>query len=92
MTVYRKSMGLLPDNEENYFSLLSAVIESVDEFSVMVIVRNPKDYHFKISPSEAIYISPIIKEVNNLNNVFGLRVDFSKSMKNSASIDFSLKF
>lgn len=88
MKVYRKSIGVIPDNEENYFSMLTAVIESVDEFSTMVIQRNPRGYLFQINPSEALYISPIIQEVNRLNNIYGLKVDFSKSMKTSVSIDF----
>lgn len=88
MKVYRKFIGIIPDNEEQYFSILTAVIESVDEFSTMVIQKNPKNYQFQISPSEAIYITPIIKEVNKLNNLYGIKVNFSKSMKTSSSIDF----
>jgi len=88
MKVYKKYIGIIPDNEEKYFSTLSAVIESVDEFSIMVIQRNPRNYQFQITPSEAFYISAIIKEINKLNNLYGLKVDFSKSMKTSSSIDF----
>lgn len=88
MKVYRKSIGIIPDNEEQYFLMLTAVIESVDEFSTMVIHRNPRNYQFQITPSEAIYISSIIKEINKLNNLYGIKVDFSKSMKASASVDF----
>lgn len=88
MKVYRKSIGIIPDNEEQYFSILSAVIESVDEFSVMVIHKNPKNYQFQITPSEAVYLNSIIKEINRLNNLYGLKADYSKSMKASTSIDF----
>ncbi len=90
MKVYRKYIGVIPDNEEKYFSMLSAVVESVDELSVMVIQKNPRDYRFQITPSEIYYVSPIIVEVNKLNNLYGLKVIFSKSMKNSCSIDFVL--
>lgn len=88
MKVYRKYIGIIPDNEERYFSILSAVVESVDEFSIMVIQKNPKNYQFQITPSEAFYIPSIIKEINKLNNLYGLLVEFSKSMKTSSSIDF----
>lgn len=91
MKVYRKYIGVIPDNEEKYFSILSAVIESVDELSVMVIQKNPRDYRFQITPSEAYYIPHIIQEVNKLNNLYGLKVNFSKSMKTSCSIDFVLQ-
>lgn len=88
MKVYRKSIGIIPDNEEQYFSMLSAVVESVDEFSVMVIHKNPKNYQFQITPSEAVYLNSIINEVNRLNNLYGLKANYSKSMKTSVSIDF----
>jgi len=91
MKVYRKYIGVIPDNEERYFSMLSAVIESVDELSIMVIQRNPKDYRFQITPSEATFVPIIIKEINRLNNLYGLRVNFSKSMKSSCSVDFVLQ-
>ncbi len=91
MKVYRKSMGIIPDNEEQYFSMLSAVIDSVDEFSIMVIHKNPKNYQFQISPSGAIYLNLIIKEINRLNNLYGLKASYSKSMKASTSIDFFIQ-
>lgn len=88
MKIYRKSIGIIPDNEEQYFSILASVVESVDEFSTMIIQKNPRNYQFQITPSEAVYISSIISEINKLNNLCGLRADYSKSMKTSASIDF----
>lgn len=88
MKVYKKSIGIIPDNEENYFQMLTAVVEGVDEFSVMVIQKNPRNYQFQITPSESFYISSIIQEINKLNNLYGILVNYSKSMKASASIDF----
>jgi hypothetical protein len=88
MKVYRKSIGIIPDNEEQYFSMLIAVVESVDELSVMVINKNPRNYQFQITPSQYFYVTSIIKEINKLNNLYGITVDYSKSMKASASIDF----
>lgn len=90
MEIYRKSVGILTDNEENYLSLLSGIIDSIDEFSVMLVIKNPTNFQFKISPSEAILIPLIIKEINQLNNMCNIHVEYSKSMKNSASVDFSL--
>lgn len=91
MKVYRKSVGIIPDNEERYFSMLTGIVESVDEFSTMIIHKNPRNYQFQISPSETIYIPIIIEEINKLNNLYGLKVIFSKSMKTSASIDFFIQ-
>ena len=90
MKVYKKSVGILQDNEESYILLLSGAIESIDEFSTMVIVKNPSTFQFKINPSLAIKIPGIIKEINKVNNLFGIKVDFSKSMKSSATIDFTI--
>lgn len=88
MQVYRRYIGIIPDNEEKYFQLLSAVIESIDKFSSMVIEKTPVSYQFRINPSESILIPSIIKEINKLNNLCNIRVEYSKSMKNSASVDF----
>lgn len=88
MKVYKKSIGIVPDNEESYFSMLTAVVEGVDEFSIMVIQKNPRNYQFQITPSEAIYISEIIEEINKLNNLYGITVIYGKSMRAAASIDF----
>lgn len=91
MKIYRKFLGILTDNEENYISLLSASLESIDEFCCLVVVKNPKSFLFRISPSEAVLIPSLVKSIIEVNNLFNIKVDFSKSMKSSASIDFTIK-
>lgn len=90
MIVIKNSVGIVTDNDENYFSLLSAAIESVDELSVLTITKNPKDYHFRISPSHHRYVNVLISEINKINNLMHIFVKYSKSIKENGSISFSL--
>jgi hypothetical protein len=90
MEVIKKGFSIIPDNESSYFSLLEAAISAIDNNGCLHITRNPLSYSFRISPSEAIFIPLIIKELTTLNNLFGIYVDFSKSMKASYNISFSI--
>lgn len=88
MIVERQAIGIAPDNDEKYFSLLSSVIESTDEYSRLVITKTPREYHFRVVPSQAIYINDLIEAINSLNNALGVIVVFSKSIKSSATLTF----
>jgi len=80
----------IPDNEKEYFSLLQGVIESVDELSSMQISKMNDHYAFRIAPSLPKYNDMLIKELTKLHNLFKIRLDFSKSIKNSGTIAFKI--
>jgi hypothetical protein len=90
MTSERNFKVLIPDNDERYFSLLEGVLDSVDEYSILTVTKALKEYHFRIVPSDATYINSIIKELLKLHNLLGLKINLGKSIKNSASISYSL--
>lgn len=91
MEVHRKSFPeILLDNDEIYFKHIIAIIESVDELSSMEITWTTHSYHFRIAPSLAKYIEPILHEILKFNNQFGIHLELSKSMKVSSTITFDI--
>lgn len=86
MYIDRDSIGIIPDNDEAYFSLLQAAIESVDELSGMTISRHPGSYSFRLSPSHPMYIDALVDSIIRMNTLFKIHVNFSKSMKSTCSI------
>lgn len=81
---------IIKDNDEMYMQHLVAVVEAIDELSNLQITRNPKCYNFRIAPSLPKYIEPILKEILKLNNLYGIRLELSKSIKASSTITFSI--
>ena len=49
--IYRFFPEILTDNDENYFSLLRASVESVDEYASLEVSRMTKSYNFRLIPS-----------------------------------------
>lgn len=91
MIVYFRDIPkVIPDNERSYFNLLEAVLNTVDELSTMEVRKNPTNYLFRISTSSPIYLNPIIEKLNDLHNMLGIRLTYSKSIKNLSSISFSI--
>lgn len=82
--------SILPDNDEIYIAHIIGVIESVDELSHLQITKLAKGYNFRISPSVPKYNNMIIEEIINFNNMFGIKVDFSKSIKTSGTLSFNI--
>lgn len=78
------------DNEEVYFANLIGVIESVDELASLEITRAPKAYHFRLAPSLPRYNMMLLEEILKLHNRFNIRLDISKSIKSSGTINFNI--
>jgi hypothetical protein len=91
MIVSRKFFPeIMNDNEEAYFNLLSSVIESVDEYASVEIIKCPKAYHTRVASSASIYNNLLIEEILKLNNLFQIKIDLSKSIKTSSVINFNI--
>lgn len=92
MIVSRKDFPeVMPDNDMFYMSHLEAVIASVDELCHLQVTRKPSSYHFRIAPSVPSYIEPLLEEIFKLNNIYGIRLDMSKSIKASSVITFEIQ-
>jgi len=82
---------IIADNDEIYFLHLIGRIESIDELSCMEIVKTSHNYHFRIAPSIPLYLEPILHEILKFNNMFGIHLKLSKSMKASSTITFDIE-
>lgn len=90
MEINKKFFHIIPENEKNYFAQLEGVITSVDEYSSLQITRTNSHYIFRLAPSVPRYTNNIIEELIKFHNVLHIRLDFSKSMKATATINFKI--
>jgi hypothetical protein len=91
MQIHKKFFPeVMQDNETMFFAHLEGIIDSVDELSTMEITRKPTAYHFRIAPSLPKYNNMLIEELIKFHNMFGIRMDMSKSIKTSGSIVFEI--
>ena len=90
-TVYRFFPEILTDNDENYFQLVSAIIESVDELASLEVCKMPTTYNFRLIPSMPKYTNTLIQELTKLHNLFHLKLDLSKSIKSSSVIIYKIE-
>jgi hypothetical protein len=81
---------VMQDNEIAYFAHLEGIISSVDELSTLEITKNPHSYHFRLAPSLPMYNDMLLQEILKLHNMFKIRLNFSKSIKSSATITFEI--
>jgi len=85
-----KIFHILPENDKLYFAQLKGVIESVDELAAMQITETSYSYNFRLAPSLPKYTNNIIHALTQFHNTLGIRLDFSKSIKTTGSINFKI--
>lgn len=90
MEINKKYFNILSENEKNYFAQLQGILESVDELCSLQITRAPDHYNFRLAPSVPRYTNNIIKELIRFHNMLHIRLDFSKSIKTTATINFKI--
>lgn len=92
MEVIRRDFPkVIRDNDEIYFRHFSAIIESIDEYANMEIMKTPHSFHFRIAPSIPKYIEPLLQEILRFNNQYGIHLELSKSIKPSSTITFDIE-
>jgi hypothetical protein len=82
--------AVMLDNEELYFAHLEGIIDSVDELAIMEITKTPTSYHFRLAPSLPKYNPMLLEEILKFHNMFQIKLDLSKSIKTSATINFQI--
>lgn len=91
MVINRKHFPfIIPDNEEVFLSMLTGVIESVDELSSLQITKIKEGYQFRLSASIPEYNSLLIEEILKFHTMLKIHLDLSKSMKTSGTIFFKI--
>ena len=81
---------VMPDNEIAYFAHLQGLIDSVDELCSMEVTKNPHSYHFRVAPSVPKYTQLLLEELLKFHNMFGIKLQLSKSIKSSSTITFEI--
>jgi hypothetical protein len=81
----------IPDNDENYFSLLEGVLSSIDSLCQMDVQKGFEAYHFRILPSDGRLVDNVVQELITLHNMLGIHMEMSKSIKNMGVISFQIK-
>lgn len=81
----------MTDNDVNYFLQLEGIINSVDEEASLMITKQNNFYNFRIAPSHPKYLNILIEQLNIFHNMYKIKVDFSKSIKTSATISFRIQ-
>lgn len=90
MIIERKFFSILSENEKNYFAQLEGVLCSVDELCSLQITRTPYHYNFRLAPSIPKYTDNIMDSLIYYHNLLGIKLDFSKSIKTTATINFKI--
>jgi hypothetical protein len=91
MKIEKKNFeNVVPDNEEVFISRLLGIIESIDELCFVEINKLPTSYHFRIAPSTPQYAQPMLSEILGFNNLFGIKLDLSKSIKINSTLSFKI--
>lgn len=83
-------LPVLKDNDKCYFSVLEGVINSIDPLSTLEVRKNLNNYSFRIAVTNSDVLPTLIKDINALHNMIGIKVDFSKSIKKSFSVSFKI--
>ena len=75
----------------NYFAQIEGVISSVDEYASLEITKSPEAYMFRLAPSLPKYTNMLLQEILKFHNMFGIRLDLSKSIKRTSTINFQIQ-
>lgn len=81
---------VMNDNELTYFNHLTGIIDSIDELSTLEVTKTPNSYHFRLVPSIPQYNTHLLEEILKFHNLFKIKLDLSKSIKSSATINFQI--
>ena len=81
---------IMQDNDMVYFARLEGMIDSIDELSSMQITKNSNSYQFRLAPSHPKYIEMLLDEVLKFHNIYGIRLNLSKSIKTTGTISFEI--
>lgn len=91
MTV--KTIGLpsiILENEKTYQSYLIGLLDSIDTEGSLFINRSKDKISFRITPSHPQYLTSLFQGIKDIHTLFNIRVEFSKSIKASTNISYSI--
>ena len=83
---------VMPDNDDMYLDLLEALINSIDESSVVEATRKLSGIHIRISPSLPAHSQMLLTTIRDFHYMLGIRIEFSKSIRSSSIINFTINY
>lgn len=83
---------ILKDNDLSYLEYLDGVIASIDEYANCEATNRVTGISFRIAPSTPIYTQKILKAIKDFHYLLSLRVEFSKSIRTSSTIEYQINF
>jgi hypothetical protein len=93
MEVVRKNFPpVIPDNEENYISIILSIIDKIDPLASVEITRAPKTLYFQIAISHPKFLDKIVEEIIKFNRAIGIWIDISKSIQSIAKVFFKVSW
>lgn len=84
--------AILDDNTVTYFNHLEAIIDSIDYNASVEATRKLTGINIRVAPSEIKFLPLLIKDVEHIHNILNLRMEYSKSMKSSGTLNFNINF
>jgi hypothetical protein len=82
---------IIADNETSYISWLTGYLESIDvNCTVQITKKLNGSINVRIAPSHSKYLDVLIQKIKDFHNLYRIRVEFSKSMKLGANINFNI--
>lgn len=83
---------IIPDNDDMYLALLEALINSIDEASVVEAKQALNGIHIRISPSIPRHSQLLLTTIRDFHYMLGIRIEFSKSIRTSSIINFTINY
>lgn len=81
---------IVQDNDEVYLAHLEGALDAVDEFASMEVTRSLSSYQFRLAASMPKYVPLLLREILKFHNMYGIRLELSKSIKSSGTINFEI--
>lgn len=82
---------IVPDNDSQYVVFLEALLNSVDESCTAEVTDRLSSVGVRIAPSRPDYSQHILQTIKEFHYMLGIRVEFSKSIRTSSTIDYLIE-
>ena len=91
MEVIKKGFnGVQKDNDSAYIDSIQRIVNNLDPNFGAEITKTPSSLSFRICLSDAKFFSNVLHKINEFNTSLGIQAQLGKSMKQTATIQFSI--
>lgn len=83
--------SILTDNDIHYMNSIFSIVEKIDNESSIKIYKNNNKYSFNITLRNKNFNDILIKEIEAIHYILDIPIEFSKSIKLSNSVYYSIE-